>query len=103
LVAIRDRLYGASIHDDRVLLDPGFGFGTTYLEDLALWEALPGLPESLTWPVDRICLGISRKRFLAVRARTPNLPPSRRDGLTSAAHAETIHLGYRVFRTHAIG
>ncbi len=103
LVAIQDRLYRANIQADRVLLDPGFGFGTTYLEDLALWEALPGLPGSLAWPVERFCLGISRKRFLAVRAGTPDLPPSRRDGLTSAAHAETIHLGYRVFRTHAIG
>ena len=103
LGAIRDRLHRAGIQEARVLLDPGFGFGTTYLEDLALWEALPRLPESLAWPAERICIGISRKRFLAARAGTPDLPPSQRDNLTSAAHAEAIHLGYRVFRTHAIG
>ncbi len=103
LDAIRDRLHRAGIQDDRVLLDPGFGFGTTYLEDLALWQALPCLPESLAWPAERICIGISRKRFLATRAGMPDLPPPRRDHLTSAAHAEAFQLGYRVFRTHAIG
>ena len=103
LALIRDRLRGAGIQEGRVLLDPGFGFGTTYLEDLALWAALSRLPSALGWPVDRFCLGISRKRFLAVRAGTPDLPPPGRDGLSAAAHAQAIHLGYRVFRTHAIG
>ena len=99
---VRDRLHGAGIADGRVLLDPGFGFGTTYQEDLALWEALPGLPEALNWPVDRFCIGISRKRFLGVRAGKPGLPPAERGGLSAAAHAEARAWGYRVFRTHAL-
>jgi dihydropteroate synthase len=103
LGAMRDRLRGAGIADDRVLLDPGFGFGTTYQEDLALWEALPGLPNALGWPAARICLGLSRKRFLATRAGTPDLPPAGRDALTAQAHGEAIEWGYEVFRTHAIG
>jgi dihydropteroate synthase len=103
LAAIRDRLLEAGINPERVLLDPGFGFGTTYLEDLALWKALPHLPSSLVWPADRFCISISRKRFLAAMAGTPELPAAQRDGLTAAAHSEAIHLGYRVFRTHAIG
>ena len=103
LRAVRDRLHGAGIPTDRVLLDPGFGFGTTFQEDRALWEALPGLPAALDWPVDRICTGTSRKRFLATRAGVPDLPPVQRDGLTRAAHAEAIEWGYRVFRTHAMG
>jgi dihydropteroate synthase len=100
---VRDRLREAGILDGRVLLDPGFGFGTTYLEDLALWQALPGLPVALDWPVDRICLGVSRKRFLAAQAGVPELPPNQRDGLTASAHAKALDWGYRVFRTHAIG
>ena len=100
---VRDRLREAGIADDRVLLDPGFGFGTTFLEDLALWEALPGLPLALDWPSERICLGLSRKRFLAARAGSPGLPPDQRDGLTASAHAEACQWGYRVFRTHAMG
>ena len=103
LRTVRDRLQTAGIVPDRVLLDPGFGFGTTFAEDLALWNALPQLPEALAWPAGRICIGISRKRFLAVRAGTPGLAPDRRDPLTVAAHAEATEWGYRVFRTHAIG
>lgn len=103
LLEVRDRLREAGISDDRVLLDPGFGFGTTYLEDLALWQALPQLPAALDWPSDRICLGLSRKRFLALQAGVPGLPPDQRDGLTASAHAKALGWGYRVFRTHAIG
>ena len=103
LGAVRDRLGDAGLTPDRVLLDPGFGFGTTYLEDLALWQALPDLPRALDWPADRVCIGISRKRFLAARAGTPMLSPAQRDDLTAAAHMEAQNCGYRVFRTHAIG
>lgn len=103
LAQVRDRLAGAGIPDARVLLDPGFGFGTTFLEDLALWRLLPDLGVSLGWPLDRLCLGLSRKRFLATRAGTPALPPAERDGLTAQAHREAMAWGFRVFRTHTIG
>lgn len=103
LKIVRERLRSAGIPDARVLLDPGFGFGTTYLEDLALWQALPGLPQLLDWPADRFCIGISRKRFVAIRGGTPQLPPGQRDALTADLHAEAIQWGYRVFRTHTIG
>jgi dihydropteroate synthase len=99
---IRDRLLDAGIAPGRILLDPGFGFGTSFAGDLALWEALPRLPEALEWPVERFCLGISRKRFLAWRAGRRDLPPAQRDALTQAAHQEAMALGYRVFRTHQV-
>ncbi len=102
LRGIGDRLRKAGIAQERILLDPGFGFGTTYLEDLALWEALPRLPEALGWPAERICIAISRKRFLARKAGQPELAPDQRDGLTEEAHQEARSLGFRVFRTHAI-
>jgi len=103
LLKVRDRLLAADLGPRRVLLDPGFGFGTTFTEDLALWQALPGLPDRLDWPVARFCVGISRKRFLAWKAGQPALPPAERDKLTAEAHAEAAAWGYRVFRTHAIG
>jgi dihydropteroate synthase len=102
LAAVRDRLLGAGIAPERILLDPGFGFGSTFAGDLALWQALPGLPEALRWPVERFCIGISRKRFLAWRAGCPDLPPDQRDELTAKAHREAMAMGYRVFRTHSI-
>ena len=103
LAALRDRLGEAGVAEARVLLDPGFGFGTTFQEDLALWNALPELPRRLDWPAERICLGVSRKRFLAVRSGQPSLPPAERDAATFQAHAQAQAWGYRVFRTHAIG
>ncbi len=99
---VRDRLLHAGINPERILLDPGFGFGTTFDEDSALWDCLPQLPSMLDWPVERFCIAISRKRFLAFRAGQPELPPSERDELTRQAHMEATALGYRVFRSHAL-
>lgn len=102
LCKIKERLLEAGIATDRILLDPGFGFGTVFSEDLALWQALPMLPKALDWPVQRFCIGISRKRFIARRAGVSTLPPDQRDELTHVAHAEARSLGYRVFRTHTV-
>ena len=100
---LQERLLGAGIAAERVLLDPGFGFGTTFVEDTALWNLLPQLQVLLSWPSDRFCIGISRKRFLAWRNGTPELPSTGRDDLTSAAHREAEVMGFRVFRTHELG
>lgn len=102
LAEIRDRLLNSGIQAERLLLDPGFGFGTTFGEDTAIWQALPDLPRLLDWPVERFCIGISRKRFLAWRAGSPTLSPGQRDPLTQEAHREAASWGYRVFRTHAV-
>ncbi len=100
LAEVRDRLLGAGIAPARILLDPGFGFGTTYGEDLALWNALPELGSRLDWPLDRFCIGLSRKRFVARQAGDANLPPALRDPATAALHRQAQSLGYRAFRTH---
>jgi dihydropteroate synthase len=99
---IKDRLIEAGIDPERILLDPGFGFGTTFREDSALWKSLPDLPRALDWPAQRICIGISRKRFLAWRAGAKTLAPGQRDELTQEAHEEAKSWGYRVFRTHEV-
>ena len=93
LAEIRNRLRAAGIADARVALDPGFGFGTTFTEDATLWEALRGLP-------DRLCIGVSRKRFTAFKVGQQDLPPEERDGLTAALHAEAAARGARIFRSH---
>ncbi len=102
LASMRDRILATGLSPERLLLDPGFGFGTTHGEDAAIWEALPRLPAALGWPPERFCIGISRKRFLAWRNGTPSLPPAQRDALTAEAHHEAAAWGYRVFRTHAL-
>ncbi|MBL0209374.1 MAG: dihydropteroate synthase [Holophagaceae bacterium] len=102
LKGMLERLLKAGIQPEKIVLDPGFGFGTTYPEDSSLWGLLPRLPSLLAWPQERFCIGISRKRFLAWRNGTPELPPMERDQLTAAAHQEAMAMGYRVFRTHEI-
>jgi dihydropteroate synthase len=102
LAEVRDRVLGAGIAPERVLLDPGFGFGTTFGEDRSLWGSLSALPALLDWPAQRFCLGISRKRFLAWRAGNPTLSALERDPHGARAHREAQALGYRVFRTHAV-
>lgn len=102
LAELRDRLLAVGIAPERIVLDPGFGFGTTALEDAALWEALPTLPQRLEWPVERFCIGISRKRFVAWHSGMPDSPPEARDEATWALHREAATHGYRIFRTHAL-
>lgn len=94
LEALRHRLAQAGIAEARVALDPGFGFGTTFTEDTAIWQSLPEIP-------GRLCIGISRKRFTAWKAGVPDLPPQDRDGLSAALHAEALTRGVQIFRSHA--
>jgi dihydropteroate synthase len=101
LIAVKDRLLGAGISGERILLDPGFGFGTTCLEDCAIWESLPGLPDLLKWPIQRFCLGISRKRFVACHFGVAE--KEQLDEKTAELHKIAINIGYKVFRTHSAG
>lgn len=98
---VLSRLRRAGVAEARIALDPGFGFGTTFQEDAALWRALPALAPRLHWPLDQVCIGVSRKRFTAWQAGRPERPPEERDGLTAALHAEAAASGARIFRSHA--
>ena len=49
----------AGITKDRIVLDPGFGFGKTLDHNVALFQALPSLCQR--WPV---LVGVSRKRMI---------------------------------------
>ncbi|MDR2697236.1 MAG: dihydropteroate synthase [Holophagales bacterium] len=100
LKIVRDRLFNAGIEPERILLDPGFGFGTTFLEDQALWGALPEIPALLNWPVERFCIGISRKRFVARSFEVgENILL---DVKTAELNKNAVNIGYRVLRTHSI-
>jgi dihydropteroate synthase len=94
LAEVRTRLRDAGIAEPRVALDPGFGFGTTFTEDAALWRALPRIQ-------DRLCIGVSRKRFTAWQAGQRESRPEERDSLTAALHREAAGAGARIFRSHA--
>jgi dihydropteroate synthase len=97
---VRDRLLLAGFDPMRVLLDPGFGFGTTFLEDRAIWDSLHEIPTLLDWPVERLCIGISRKRLVARSSGVGGNPAL--DEKTADMHTIAVGLGYRVFRTHSV-
>lgn len=97
---LKNALKAAGADESRIMLDPGFGFGTTFREDLALWESLDRLPQELDWPIERICIAVSRKRFIAFKSGRPDLKPLERDSLSENAHEEALALGYRLVRSH---
>ena len=100
LETVKNCLLDGGIEPDRMLLDPGFGFGTTFLEDSAIWGVLGEMPTFLDWPVERFCIGISRKRFVARRFGVAENNPL--DGKTAELHKTAANMGYGVFRTHSI-
>ena len=58
LEMIKTRLLDVGVAPERILLDPGFGFGTTFAEDLALWR-VPSGPAGTP--------GVARRAFLCGR------------------------------------
>lgn len=85
----------AGVPRDRILLDPGIGFGKALEHNLALLRALPRLAGH-GWP---LVVGVSRKRFLG--DLTGRAVDERRDG-TTAAVAIAALLGAAVLRVHDV-
>ncbi len=57
----------AGVKRERLLVDPGIGFGKTVAHNLALLRALPNLGANIDLP---LVIGLSRKRFLSATAGT---------------------------------
>jgi dihydropteroate synthase len=90
-----DRALGAGVAWDRLIVDPGFGFGKTPDHNLALLEDLGALGV-LGRPV---LLGTSRKSTLG---RLLDLPPGRRVEATAATTALGIAAGVDIVRVHDV-
>ena len=91
------------VREERVLLDPGIGFGKTLEHNLELLRRLGELLE-LGRP---IVIGTSRKSFLgriAVRAQSLEQPPGTDARLpgTLASNVLAFERGARVFRVHDV-
>jgi dihydropteroate synthase len=99
LRATKERILAAGIEPERVILDPGFGFGTAFMEDQMIWDALPSIPSLLAWPIERFCIGISRKRFVAHKFGVKGNKPL--DEKTILLNQEAAMIGYKLFRVHA--
>jgi dihydropteroate synthase len=85
----------AGIPDERIILDPGIGFGKTVSHNLELIRRLDEI-RALGFPV---LLGPSRKSFIGY---TLDLPPDQRMEGTAAAVAVGITRGADIVRVHDV-
>ncbi len=85
----------AGIAPDRIIVDPGIGFGKTVEQNLELMDRLDEM-QNLGYP---ILVGPSRKSFVGY---TLNLPPEQRVEGTAAAVALAIDRGADIVRVHDV-
>ncbi len=85
----------AGVADDRIILDPGIGFGKTVEHNLELIRRLDEI-RALGYPV---LLGPSRKSFIGY---TLDLPPDQRVEGTAAAVCVGITRGADIVRVHDV-
>ncbi|MCE5206972.1 MAG: dihydropteroate synthase [Chloroflexi bacterium] len=85
----------AGVKTDRIIVDPGIGFGKTREQNLELLNRLNEIC-ALGYPV---LLGPSRKSFIGY---TLNLPPDQRVEGTAAAIAVGIARGADIIRVHDV-
>jgi dihydropteroate synthase len=85
----------AGVPDDRIIVDPGIGFGKTREENLEIIRRLPELRQ-LGFP---LLIGPSRKSFIG---KTLDLPASERLEGTAAAVALSIAGGADIVRVHDV-
>jgi dihydropteroate synthase len=85
----------AGIPDERIILDPGIGFGKSVEQNLELVDRLNEI-RGLGYP---ILLGPSRKSFIGY---TLNLPPDQRLEGTAAAVSIGIARGADIVRVHDV-
>ena len=84
----------AGVHSDRLIMDPGLGFGTTHAQAVAIMQDCARFSLGGRYPV---LAGPSRKRFLA--AAYPGLDP---DAATAQAALTAWRSGADILRVHDV-
>ncbi|AKH42022.1 dihydropteroate synthase [Altererythrobacter atlanticus] len=92
----RDRAVEGGIPAERIILDPGLGFGKSMAENLLLMNALP-LFHALGQP---LLLGVSRKRMIG--ALSNEAPAHRRLGGSVALALAGMDAGCQLLRVHDV-
>ncbi|HEX6802804.1 MAG TPA: dihydropteroate synthase [Terriglobales bacterium] len=95
-----DEAIGAGIRRDRIVLDPGFGFGKGYKGDYALLRDFDKLHE-LRFP---LLAGVSRKSFIgkALGRDGAEPPPGERQFGSLGAELALALQGAHILRTHDV-
>jgi dihydropteroate synthase len=96
LRARRDAALAGGIAREKILLDPGIGFGKTLAENLALMNALP-LFHALGQP---LLVGASRKRLIGALSR--EAPAHQRLGGSLLLASCALNAGVHVLRVHDV-
>jgi len=96
LKTARTKAIAAGIGEDRIILDPGIGFGKSLGDNLALMNALP-LFHALGSP---IMLGASRKRMIG--ALSSEEPADRRVAGSIALAFKGMEAGVHLLRVHDV-
>ncbi|MCP5395845.1 MAG: dihydropteroate synthase [Sphingomonadaceae bacterium] len=96
LATARDRALAAGIARDRIVLDPGIGFGKSLADNLALMNALP-LFHALGQP---LLLGASRKRMIG--ALSNEVPAHQRMGGSVTLAVKGMDAGIPLHRVHDV-
>lgn len=92
----RDAAVARGIARDRILLDPGFGFGKTLDQNVALFRAMPAMIERLGCP---FLVGVSRKSMLG---QITGRPVDARMPASIAAAVLAAQAGAAVIRVHDV-
>ena len=92
----RDAAISAGIARERIILDPGIGFGKSVAENLALINALP-MFHALGQP---LLVGLSRKRMIG--ALSNEAPAHQRLGGSIALAMKAMEAGVQLLRVHDV-
>jgi dihydropteroate synthase len=86
----------AGINEDKIIIDPGIGFGKTSIHNLTLLGNLIAFVNSGY----SVLLGASRKRFMGDICNVET--PSELIGATTATTAIGVQAGVKIFRVHDV-
>lgn len=86
----------AGVAEDKIILDPGIGFGKRFEDNVQL---LANLSQLCAKPYP-VLLGTSRKRFLSTICQQND--PSRLGVATAATTALAVQSGARIMRVHDV-
>jgi dihydropteroate synthase len=110
LEELRERIdvaRGAGVAEDRIIVDPGIGFGKTVADNLRILNATARFREELGLPV---LIGASRKSFIGKVAARPQQPEQAAEPLaveqrlpgTLACHLWAAAAGADILRVHDV-
>lgn len=91
----------AGIHKERLILDPGLGFGKNLKQSFEILNLIPEIKKAFGLPV---LIGASRKSFLRAKLEEQEIEASTEalDKISAEYHIEAVQNGADIIRTHNV-